>query len=76
MATLGLPAAPPLWAADSEPPVLAALTLDERITKVWVGLAASTVTSCPVCAADMTPRWSAGAGVVGGRCGGCGSTLE
>ena len=38
--------------------------------------AAGAATECPVCAGSLQPRWSAGAGVVGGRCGDCGTTLE
>ncbi len=53
-----------------------ARTLDDLIAGAWDGLIAAGPVACPVCAAPMTPRWSAGAGVVGGRCGGCGSTLE
>jgi hypothetical protein len=51
-------------------------TLEDLITGTWEGLVAGAGVACPVCAAEMAPRWSAGAGVVGGRCGGCGSTLH
>ena len=50
-------------------------TLDDVLSEAWEGLAATARARCPVCATPMTPRWSAGAGVVGGRCGGCGSEL-
>lgn len=51
-------------------------TLDDLMSGAWDGLSAGSPVTCPVCAAEMTPRWSAGAGVVGGRCGGCGTTIE
>ena len=53
-----------------------AQTLEDLIAGTWDGLVAGEATACPVCSASMTPRWSAGAGVVGGRCGGCGTNLE
>ena len=37
---------------------------------------AGAAAECPVCAGRMQPRWTAGAGVVGGRCADCGTTLE
>ena len=63
------PAAPRL----PDPP---ALTLDDVLSGLWDGLAAAGAVPCPVCPGTLAPRWSAGAGVVGGRCGGCGTTLE
>jgi hypothetical protein len=50
-------------------------TLDDLLSHAWEGLLTAAPAACPVCHAEMTPRWSAGAGVVGGRCGGCGSEL-
>ena len=50
-------------------------TLDDLIVGAWDGLRAGAPAECPVCATTMAPRHSAGAGVVGGRCSGCGSTL-
>jgi len=50
-------------------------TLDDVLSDAWEGLVASAPARCPICAASMTPRWSAGAGIVGGRCGRCGSEL-
>jgi tRNA(Ile2) C34 agmatinyltransferase TiaS len=43
---------------------------------LWASLSASSPAACPVCGSTMLPRHSAGAGVVGGRCGGCGTTVE
>jgi hypothetical protein len=54
----------------------AATTLDDLLSGAWEGLAAAASTACPVCDGALTPRWSAGAGVVGGRCGDCGSELS
>ena len=52
-------------------------TLDDVMSGAWEGLsAAASFTACPVCLGELVPRWSAGAGVVGGRCGDCGSELS
>jgi len=52
-------------------------TLDDLLSRAWEGLtAAVAVTACPVCDGELDPRWSAGAGVVGGRCRDCGSELS
>ena len=50
-------------------------TLDDLISGAWEGLTAAASPACPVCAGELAPRWSAGAGVVGGRCRDCGSEL-
>jgi hypothetical protein len=52
-------------------------TLDDVLSGAWEGLTAdASFTACPVCGGELAPRWSAGAGVVGGRCRGCGSELS
>ena len=52
-------------------------TLDDLLSGAWEGLtAAASSTACPVCQGELQPRWSAGAGVVGGRCRDCGSELS
>ena len=51
-------------------------TLDDLLSGAWEGLTAALPTSCPVCEGALVPRWSAGAGVVGGRCRDCGSELS
>jgi len=53
-------------------------TLDDVLSGAWEGLssAASVATACPVCDGALVRRWSAGAGVVGGRCRDCGSELS
>jgi hypothetical protein len=52
-------------------------TLDDVLSGAWEGLSAATSsTACPVCHGELAPRWSAGAGVVGGRCRDCGSELS
>jgi hypothetical protein len=51
-------------------------TLDDVLSGAWEGLSASSSTACPVCHGELVPRWSAGAGVVGGRCRDCGSELS
>jgi hypothetical protein len=52
-------------------------TLDDLLSGAWEGLtAAASSTACPVCHGELQPRWSAGAGVVGGRCRDCGSELS
>jgi tRNA(Ile2) C34 agmatinyltransferase TiaS len=50
-------------------------TLEERIAGAWEQLAAGQTAECPVCGGPLRPRWSAGAGVVGGRCDSCGTEL-
>jgi hypothetical protein len=50
-------------------------TLDDLLSGAWEGLTVPSSTACPVCSGELVPRWSAGAGVVGGRCGDCGSEL-
>jgi len=64
-------AAPPLPArAPAEP------TLADAMRGAWAAVGTGVTAECPVCAGRLQPRWSAGAGVVGGRCGDCGATLE
>lgn len=53
----------------------AARTLDDLMAEAWAGLRTGSSIACPVCESAMEPRWSAGAGVVGGRCRGCGSEV-
>jgi hypothetical protein len=53
----------------------ATLTLDEAISGLWAELAGGETADCPVCGSDMLPRHTASAGVVGGRCGSCATTL-
>jgi hypothetical protein len=60
------------WAEDG-----GGATLDDLLSGAWEGLtAAVSSTACPVCLGKLEPRWSAGAGVVGGRCRDCGSELS
>jgi hypothetical protein len=51
-------------------------TLDDVLGTAWAAVSSGAATECPVCAGSLQPRWSAGAGVVGARCGDCGATLE
>lgn len=51
-------------------------TLEDLLDATWTQLGEAGGSACLACGEVMAPRWSAGAGVVGGRCGGCGSTLE
>lgn len=50
-------------------------TLDDVVTRTWEVLRAGLPATCPACGSELAPRDSAGAGVVGGRCESCGSTL-
>ena len=50
-------------------------TLEERIARRVGSLAAGQTAECPLCSGALRPRWSAGAGVVGGRCDSCGTEL-
>jgi hypothetical protein len=51
-------------------------TLDDLVAGAWEGLRAGAPAECLMCGTPLAPRHSAGAGIVGGRCGGCGSTLS
>ena len=51
-------------------------TLDDVLGGAWSALTSGAAASCPVCSATMRPRWSAGAGAIGGRCHDCGSSLH
>ena len=53
----------------------ATLTLDEAISGLWGDLRSGETADCPVCGSAMLPRHTASAGVVGGRCGSCATTL-
>jgi len=71
----------PATATVAPPPAtpatpVASATLADLVADAWDGLAASGRVPCFVCGSEFQPRWSAGAGVVGGRCDGCGTTLE
>jgi len=50
-------------------------TLDDVVSRTWEVLRAAAPVACLVCGAELEPRHSSGAGVVGGRCDSCGSTL-
>ena len=71
---------PALRAAARRPSLLGpaggAATLEDLIAGAWDGLLSGSSAACPVCAGELLPRHSAGAGVVGGRCAGCPTTLE
>ena len=64
-------AAPPVNLRASAAP-----TLDALLVEAWNDVSTGAPAECPVCAGRMEPRWSAGAGVVGGRCEDSGTTLE
>jgi hypothetical protein len=66
----GLRPAPLAVLAAPEP------TLEALIAGRFSDLVVGATTECPLCEGPMVPRWSAGAGVVGGRCSDCGTTLE
>ncbi|HET8953431.1 MAG TPA: hypothetical protein VFN44_23105 [Solirubrobacteraceae bacterium] len=51
-------------------------TLDDLVAGAWEGLVAGAHADCLVCGAPLAPRHSAGAGIVGGRCDGCGTTVS
>ena len=52
------------------------VSLAAVVSDAWASVASGSLAECPVCSGVMHPRWSAGAGVVGGRCEDCGTTLE
>jgi len=51
-------------------------TLDDVVSRQWEVLRAGVPVACMVCGSEVTPRQSAGAGVVGGRCDTCATTLS
>jgi hypothetical protein len=51
------------------------LTLDDLLVGVWEGLSAHRTVACPACGEAMAPRYGAGPAPVGGRCGGCRTTI-
>jgi hypothetical protein len=51
-------------------------TLDDVISRAWEVLRADVPAACPACGAELVPRASAGAGIVGGRCESCGTSLS
>jgi hypothetical protein len=66
------PVAPAAFEADQP---RATLTLDEAISGLWGDLTSGETADCPLCGSAMLPRHTASAGVVGGRCGSCATTL-
>jgi hypothetical protein len=64
---------PPLALFSEEPRPRA--TLDDVISGAWEGLVTRAAARCPICQGELAHRWSAGAGVVGGRCRDCGAEL-
>ncbi len=69
----------PLWPAEPVEPtgseVATPRTLEAAVDRAWNALEAGFTSSCLVCGGTVSPRWSAGAGVVGGRCRDCGTEL-
>ncbi len=51
-------------------------TLDDVVSRAWEILRAGLPATCPACGDELAPRPSAGAGIVGGRCDSCGTTLS
>jgi hypothetical protein len=69
------PAADAVASFDATTYADAELSLEDAITALWDDLTAGEVSDCPVCGEAMEPRHSAGAGVVGGRCTSCATTI-
>jgi len=51
-------------------------TLDDVVSRQWEVLRAGMPAACLVCGSEVAPRDSAGAGVAGGRCESCDTTLS
>jgi hypothetical protein len=60
----------------TRPALEAGPTLDDLVSRTWEVLRADVSAACLLCGGDLEPRHSAGAGVIGGRCGACGTTIE
>jgi hypothetical protein len=50
-------------------------TLDDVLSRVWEGLTAQSVVTCPVCNSEMRPEYGQRTRALRGRCTDCGSTL-
>jgi hypothetical protein len=50
-------------------------TLEDVISGAWEDLTAHRTATCPICSAEMTPRYGSGASAVGGRCTKCSGEL-
>ena len=50
-------------------------SLDQLLVSAWDSLAANQSIDCPLCGQPMAPVYGAQAKPIGGRCGGCGTTL-
>jgi len=50
-------------------------TLEDVISGAWEDLIAHRTATCPICAAEMTPRYGSGPSAVGGRCNACAAEL-
>jgi hypothetical protein len=46
-------------------------TLEDVISGAWEDLTAHRTATCPICTAEMTPRYGSGPSAVGGRCSHC-----
>ena len=71
--------APPPLAPTPQAPVAAAAnrerTLEDLLASTWGGLRLTGSAACPLCGGELTARYGAGAGPVGGRCRSCGTEL-
>jgi hypothetical protein len=71
------PAAPSEVIASAAPARVAHVrTLEDIVAGAWAAVSVGETSACPLCGGSLRARWSAGAGVVGGRCGDCGTSLE
>jgi hypothetical protein len=51
-------------------------SLEAAVDGAWSALATGFAADCLLCGGAVHPRWSAGAGVVGGRCADCGTEID
>jgi hypothetical protein len=72
------PAAPRTHEGDWRPgpDVQAGPTLDDVVSRTWEVLRAGLPAACPACGGELAPRPTASAGLAGGRCHSCGTTLS
>ena len=71
-----LPRRPAPRPPDPDPAAGSGPTLDDVISGAWKQLLITHAAACPVCRAELTPRFSSGPHPVAAACRACGSQLS